>query len=464
VFTRTDNTWTQQAKLHAIDAEEGDNFGYSVSLDGDTAIIGAYYDDDNDLNSGSAYVFTRSNAIWTQQSKLLASDGTPEDNFGTAVSLDGDTALIGAPYKNEGSYLSQGSVYVFTRTDTTWTQEAKLLSSDGQQNDQFGRRVSLSGDTALIASWWDDDYDSNTGSAYVFTRIDNTWTQQQKLVASDPTLDDNFGVSVSLDGDTAFIGSWMDDDKGSDSGSVYIFLRSGTTWTEQCKLHASDGTMQDYFGFAISLDGDTAIIGAWGDDDGSRTFGSAYVFTRTDNIWTQQQKLLPSDGYDGNFGYSLSLDGDTALIAAPYDDDLGAYSGSVYVFAKEEDENHPPLTPIITGPAKGKIKVAIEYNFTTTDPDGDEISYFIDWGDETNSGWIGPYTSGEAITESHTWSKKGDYIIKAKAKDIYGNESDWGELSVNMPFSYNVPLKVLWERIFEWFPNAFLIIRHLMGY
>ena len=144
-------------------------------------------------------------------------------------------------------------------------------------------------------------------------------------------------------------------------------------------------------------------------------------------------------------------------------DDYGlSTEGPIWEFTTKA--NTPPNAPTITGPANGKIKVAIAYNFTTTDPDSNDVSYYIDWGDETNSGWIGPYTSGDEITQSHTWTKKGDYTIKAKAKDSFGNESDWGELSVTMPYSYNLPFMQLWERLFERFPYAFPILRHLLGY
>jgi hypothetical protein len=287
----------------------------------------------------------------------------------------------------------------------------------------------------------------------VFTRTGTTWTEQQKLFASDGSLDDTFGVSVSLDGDTALIGAFGDDDVGGESGSAYIFIRSGAIWTLQQKVLASDGAPQHYFGVSVSLSGDTTLIGTYNN--------SAYVFTRTGTTWTQQQKLLASDNGD-SFGQTISLDGDTALIGARYDDDLGSYSGSAYVFMKES-ENQPPAPPIITGPAKGKIKVATEYNFTTIDPEGDEVYYFIDWGDNTNSSWIGLYPSGDLITESHTWPKKGDYTIKAKAKDINGAESDWGELPVIMPYSYNLPFIHLWDRFFQRFPHAFPILRQFMG-
>ena len=123
-----------------------------------------------------------------------------------------------------------------------------------------------------------------------------------------------------------------------------------------------------------------------------------------------------------------------------------------------------PYPPNIQGPENGKVRKQLEYSFNTSDPDGDEVYYFIDWGDQTNSSWIGPYPSGDVIIQSHTWTKKGIYILKAKAKDINGNEGDWGQLSVTMPYSYNIPFLSFWERLFERFPHTFPILRHLLGY
>jgi hypothetical protein len=286
----------------------------------------------------------------------------------------------------------------------------------------------------------------------VFTRNDHNWTEQAELFASDGHEQDQFGESVSLSGDTALIGAPFDDVNGSDSGSAYVFTRTGNVWTQQAKLLPSDGAGMDYFGGSVSLDNDTAFIGSFHGN------GSAYVFTRSGITWTQQQKLIASDGaiYDF-FGQPVFLDGDTAFIAATGDDDYG----SVYVFKKE---NHPPDQPTITGPAKGKVGAPTTYNFTTTDPDGDKVYYFIDWGDHTYSSWIGPYPSGELITVFHIWTKKGAYTIKAKAKDIYGNESDWGTLSVTMPTSYNISMLQFLDKLFERFPNAFPILRYLLGY
>jgi hypothetical protein len=340
VFTRTGTTWTQQQKLVASDGQAGDSFGSSISLSGDTALIGARWDDDNGNKAGSAYVFIRSGTTWTQQAKLLASDGEAEDRFGGSVSLDGDTAIIGAWFDNDNGNGS-GSAYVFTRTGTTWTQQQKLLASDGQEGDDFGD-VSLSGDTALIGAALDDDNGVDSGSAYIFTRSGITWTQQAKLLASDGAAGDQFSRwAVSLDGDTALIGAEGDDDNGGDSGSAYVFIRTGTTWTQQAKLLASDGAAGDYFGNSISLSGDTALIGAPTDDDKGTNSGSAYVFTRSGTTWTQQQKLLASDGAAGDqFGYPVFLSSDTALIAALNDDDNGINSGSAYVF---QEVNEPPL-------------------------------------------------------------------------------------------------------------------------
>ncbi len=266
--------------------------------------------------------------------------------------------------------------------------------------------------------------------------------------------------SVSLSSDTALI-SALDDFYFK--GSAYVFTRSGTTWTQQAKLLASDGVEGDWFGFSVSLDGDIALIGAVYDDSGR---GSAYIFTCKGTTWTQQAKLLTLDGAAYNhFGSSASLLGDTALIGAAFDDDNGNSSGSAYVFVKESG-NHPPYPPTITGPFEGKVRVVTDYNFTAIDLDGDEVFYFIDWGDNTNSSWIGPYPSGEKITKSHTWPTKATYMLKTKAKDTHGNESDWATITVTMPCNtiINTPFLQFIEKLFQRFPHAFPLLRHLLGY
>lgn len=328
VFIRSGSTWIKQQKLIAPDGTTDDMFGSSVSLSGDTAIIGAHYDDAEGPFSGSAYVFTRSGATWTHQQKLTASDGTTNDRFGGAVAVSGDTAVVAAKYDDDKGFNS-GSVYVFVRSGSTWTEQQKLSASDGAMDDYFGNSVSVSGDTVVVGSIYDDDKGIDSGSAYVFFRSGTTWTQQQKLLAADGAYMDRFGAMVSVSGDTVFAGAWNNDDRGSDSGSAYAFVRSGTTWTQQQKLLAIDGAANDYFGSDVSVSVDAAVIGAYGNDDN----GAAYIFTRSTGVWQQQDKLTASDGgANDRFGSCVSISGNTVVIGAWFDDDNGNDSGSAFVF------------------------------------------------------------------------------------------------------------------------------------
>jgi hypothetical protein len=462
VFIWNGTTWILQQKLFAYDGAAYDYFGYFVSLSGDTALIGAPGDNDNGVDSGSAYIFTRSGTTWTQQAKLNASDGAADDMFGCHVSIFGDTALIGAWYDDDKG-VDSGSAYVFTRSGTTWTQEAKLLALDGQDFDNFGQFVSLYANTALIGAMNDDDKGVDSGSAYVFTRSGTTWTQQTKLLASDGEAGDVFGNFVSLYYDTALIAAGWDDDNGMNSGSAYVFTRTGSTWNEEAKLLASDGEEGDQFGFTVSLYDDTALIGANWDDDKGIDAGSAYIFTRSGTTWTQQAKLNASDGEEGdNFGgLTICLDGDTAFIAADHDNDKGVDSGSIYVFVKTT-ENQPPEPPIIDGPTHGKVKTILKYNFTSIDPDNDDIAeYIINWGDGTGNKTIkGPFTSGETITADHTWTKKGNYIISAKAKDINDAESDLATVEITIPRDRSI--NNLFIRLIDQFKHLFPIMGRLL--
>ena len=268
----------QVSKLLAIgDAAAYDSFGEAVSISGDTAVIGAYGDDDVALGSGSTYIFTLSGSNWSQQAKLTAGDAAAYDSFGEAVSISGDTAVIGAPRDDDGGSNS-GSAYIFTRSGSTWSQQAKLTASDAAANDHFGYSVSISSDTTVVGAYWNDDAGSDSGSAYVFTRSGSTWSQQAKLTASDAAANDLFGGDVSVSGDTAVIGAQGDADAGSSSGSAYVFTRSGSTWTQRAKLNASDAAASDLFGRAVSISGETALVGAYLNDDAGNDSGSAYIF------------------------------------------------------------------------------------------------------------------------------------------------------------------------------------------
>ena len=335
VFVRNGTSWSQQAKLTAGDASAADFFGTTVSISGNTALIGAIGDDDAGLQSGSAYVFIRSGTSWSQQAKLTANDAAAYDLFGNSVSVSGDTILVGA-YNDDDGGSNSGSVYVFVRSGTVWSQQAKLTASDAAFGDFFGVSVSLSGDTALVGSYYDNDAGPDSGSAYVFVRSGTVWSQQAKLTASDAAADDNFGISVSLSGDTALIGSYVDDDAGNASGSAYVFTRNATVWSQQAKLTASDAATSDFFGTSVSVSGDTALVGANGDDDGGSASGSAYVFVRSGTSWSQQRKLTSNDagGLENRLGYSVSISGGTALVGETGDHAGATYAGCAYVFVR----------------------------------------------------------------------------------------------------------------------------------
>jgi hypothetical protein len=339
VFTRSGNSWHQQAKLTADDGAAKDEFGGKVALSVDTAVIGAIFQDDKGDNSGSAYVFTRSGTTWSQQVKLTAADGAEGDAFGQSIALSGDTVVIGAPHDDDKGN-DAGSVYVFTRSGTTWSQQVKLTAADGAAGDVFGISIAFSGDTIVIGADLNDEKALNAGAVYVFTRSGSSWSQQAKLTAADGAETDIFGVRVALSGDTILISARRDDDDvmGIDAGSAYVFTRTGTTWQQQVKLTASDGAADDRFGRSVALVGDTAVIGAMFQDDKGDNSGSAYMFTRSGNSWHQQVKLTAADGAEGDvFGWSVALSADIAVIAAARNDDKGHESGSVYVFEINRD-------------------------------------------------------------------------------------------------------------------------------
>ncbi|MBS3741971.1 MAG: FG-GAP repeat protein, partial [Candidatus Cloacimonetes bacterium] len=329
IFHRNGTTWTEQQKLTASDSDGNDNFGYSVSIDGDYAIIGARYDEENGEDAGSAYIFHRTGSTWTEQQKLTAADGGVDDHFGISVCIDSDYAIIGAREMPEPSTTS-GSAYIFHRSGTTWTEQQKLTASDGGDGELFGVSVYIDGEYAIIGAQQDDDNGSASGSAYIFHRSGTTWTEQQKLTAADGASGDKFGTSVCIDGEYAIIGAELDDDNGTDTGSAYIFDRSGTTWTEQQKLTAADGGVDDYFGTSVYINDDFVYIGAEG--SGSDT-GSTHIYHRSGTTWSEQQKLTAADGAGGDhFGNSVCFGDKYAIIGAQRDDDNGSASGSAYLY------------------------------------------------------------------------------------------------------------------------------------
>ncbi|MFB3133484.1 MAG: FG-GAP repeat protein, partial [Rhodothermales bacterium] len=329
LFVLIDGVWTEQAKLIPDDAEIRDRFATSVALSGAYAVVGARSDDDGGDDAGAAYVFVRQGQTWTQQAKLIASDAGEGDSFGRAVALDGDYLLVSAPGNDEQGERT-GAVYVFKRDGETWTQQAKLTASDAGVLDGFGSAVALEGALAAIGASGDD---FPTGSVYLFERDGETWIERDNVSSGDGTFDDFFGDTVALSGDYILVGVRRDDDDGESSGSAYVFMRDGDTWEQQDKLTASDAAAGDEFGTSVALSGDRAVVGAPGNDDDGEDSGAAYVFERDGETWTEQSKLTATDARaDAEFGNAVALSGGSALIAAFMDDDRAGRAGAAYVY------------------------------------------------------------------------------------------------------------------------------------
>jgi len=280
-------TFDEQAKIQASDKQGSDFFGtVAISENGNTAIVGVSSPITGHA-AGAAYIFTRSGTSWTQQQKIQASDKQQDDYFGSSVSIssDGNTALVGASSEDTGGSAA-GAAYIFTRSGTSWTQRAKIQASDKQGSDLFGYSASISGDgnTALVGAIYEDTGGADAGAAYIFTRSGTSWTQQTKIQASDKQEGDNFGwfVSISDDGNTAIVGAFREGTGHpfDREGAAYIFTRSGTSWTQKAKIQASDIQGGDQFGYCVGMSGDgrTAIVGAPEEDTGGSNAGAAYIY------------------------------------------------------------------------------------------------------------------------------------------------------------------------------------------
>ena len=318
--------------------QAGDHFGNAVAVSGDTVVVGSPTDDNaGGVDAGSAYVFVRSANSYTLQQKLFASDAAPNAHFGASVAVFGNTVVVGTSLADTAGGADAGAAYVFVRSGTVWAEQQKLVAADGAAGDQLGTSVSVSTDTALVGSPLDDTPGGvDAGSAYVFLRSGTTWTQQQKLTASDAGNNDQLGSSVSLSLNTAVLGAPFDNNGGgSDAGSAYVFVRAGTTWTEQQKLTASDGAALDEFGASVSISSDVALVGSpRAATSGGPDTGAIYPYFRSGTTWTEQAKLLAPGGAPGDaFGFSVSVDGVLGAGGAPLTDPVGGPdSGAVNVY------------------------------------------------------------------------------------------------------------------------------------
>jgi RHS repeat-associated protein len=338
IFTESGSTWSQAAELTASDGAAGDAFGTSVSLNGATALIGAPgHSVSGNAGQGDAYVFTGSGSSWSQAAELTSSDGAAGDAFGTSVSLGGTNAVIGAPSHAVSSNAGEGDAYVFTGSGSSWTQAQELTSSDGAASDAFGTSVGISGANAVIGA---PDHTVSghvgQGEAYVFNESGATWSQAQKLTSSDGAAGDAFGSAVAISGINALVGAPSHTvSSNTAEGDAYIFSESGSTWSQSIELTSSDGAASDNFGKTVALDGAMAIVGAPAHAVSSNSGqGDAYEFTESSTSWTQVAELTSSDGAASDaFGSSVALFGTMALVEAP-DHTVASNSaqGAAYVF------------------------------------------------------------------------------------------------------------------------------------
>ncbi len=456
VFVYGGASWIQQGKLTASDYQADDEFGWSVSIDGDYAIVGAHKEAGGGIERGAAYVFVRSGSSWTEQQKLTPGDAEDGDYFGKSVSIDGEYAIIGAPGKSS----NQGFSYIFKRTGTVWTQMTKIGATG---SNKLGWSVSIDGAFVIMGAYGTN---SNRGKAHIYELVGTSWYGRGELTASDGADSDQFGLSVAIDGDYAICGAPGHDLTSGGDGATYIFEKPTTGWadmTETQKITASDAAGGDGFGRSVSVDGDSAIVTAPDNDGGGTKRGTAYIFKRGSSTWSEDAKLLASDAANQDyFGWSGSVSSNKAIVGAYAEDNTnGVDAGSAYLF---EFVNQAPSNPIITGPTSGTAGTSYTYTFTSTDPDGDQLSYYVDWGDTTNTGWFGPFASGAAQTKSHSWSSQGTFTIKAKAKDVHGAESAFTTYSVTMPRTKPINFPFQWlQNFLQPHPNLFPIIRQLLG-
>jgi hypothetical protein len=401
-----DPSFQQQAYLKASNTEASDFFGSSVAITGDTVVVGALGEssnatgvdgdqsDNSATNAGAAYVFTRSGSTWSQQAYLKASNTEANDQFGISVAIADNTVLVSTQNEssnaigvdgdqNNNSASNAGAVYVFTRSGSTWSQQAYLKASNTETNDRFGVSVAIANDTVVVGATREssnsigidgdqiDNSADNAGAAYVFTRSGSLWSQQAYLKASNTEALDRFGNSVAIAGDSVVIGAFressnatgIDGDESDNSadraGASYVFTRSGSTWSQQAYLKASNIEASDRFGNSVAISGDTVVVGAFGEssnatgtegdqnDNSADDAGAAYVFTRSGSTWSQQAYLKASNTETNDrFGNSVAITGDTVVVGANQEssnatgvdgdqsDNSAGSAGAAYVFTR----------------------------------------------------------------------------------------------------------------------------------
>ena len=321
IFKRDGNSWKEQQMLFADDGRKDDWFGFETAISDEFVFIGSPYDDDRGEDTGSVYVFRRSGESYAQEAKLNPhGQWIKWCHFGYDVAISGDYLVVGSPQEE----WAGGAIYIFKYDGNAWSEEAKLKSSDWARYDRFGYIVSFSGDYVIATAPY---HDNETGSAYIFKRDGDKWREQTILTAKDGKTDDWFGVSASISGDYAIVGAYK---HNTHIGAAYIFVRNGTSWKQQAKILPNDVAANYYFGMSVGIYNNYVIVSAPG-AAGSK--GAIYGFMRDGDSWKQVSMQIAIDGAVGDrFGIVADFSGSYAIIGADTADVSGADSGAAYIY------------------------------------------------------------------------------------------------------------------------------------
>jgi len=333
VYRHDGLAWQEEAQLLPKGIQPRDQFGWAVAVSGNVVAVGETGDDSRGNDAGSVVVFRYDGTKWVEEQELTASDGAASDSFGHAVAVSGNLLVAAAVYDDANGILS-GSAYVFRFDGVQWVEEAKLTAGDGQPLDLFGQDVDIDGDLIVVGAWQHDHAGLDSGAAYVFREAGGAWLEEQELLAADAAPADQLGAAVAVSAGRVLVGAWLDDDNGTNSGSAYVFLDSGGAWTEEQKLLAGDGAIGDQFGRALDLDGGTIVVGAHFADERGNDAGAAYSYGLVAGQWVEGPKLLAGDGMPlDELGATVAVSGEVALVGAPlHDQPQGVDAGAVYAF------------------------------------------------------------------------------------------------------------------------------------
>ncbi len=317
VFLRSGTSWTYVQRLLPNEAESTYEFGAAVAVSGETIVVGSNGAlNDSGVSTGAAFVFERQGQPWVQVEKLLPSDGAQSDLFGTALDIEGDTIMVGSPQHYAAGLVYAGAVYAFERSSGSWNERAKLIADTPVVAAGFGASVSLSGTTVVIGA---PQTDFSRGAAHVFVRNAEQWSEQQVLLANDGNYQHYFGGSVAVEGERVVVGAANASTPGGDNqGAAYVWVRNGSTWTQEQKIFETQSTLFEGYGSAVAISQGRVLVGS----PRQRRFGPAgegvvHAFEEQDGVWTLRQQF--SNSATLYFGYALAMSGDTVLIGTDYD-------------------------------------------------------------------------------------------------------------------------------------------------